>query len=338
VRDREAHLKLSTGKHRVGFCSTPRRVIRRRATAGLFVDLVQTAELRTVNGKRKKRTGFGSHPGRRKGRQWRLRTRRCRTMRGCSSISSNSGAANPQRKTQEADRFWFAPRGTKKAGSGCFGRGAAAPCGALRRSRQTAELRTLNGKRKKRTGFGSHPGRRKRQTVAAPDEALPHHAALFVDLVKQRSCEPSTENAKSGQVLVRTREDKTESINYFPGGMSGALTLCCILNNLSDFRWPSKYLRSRERHANRGWKSCVQSQTLISRRPTSSDSRARSDSHRDKKVTGEEIGEWMSERRRVTQLAGRNPSIRLSPLPTGTGSTLQPFPQIRDGHFNPRPS
>src|SRR5882724_7221106 len=40
----------------------------------------------------------------------------------------------------------------------------------------------------------------------------------------------------------------------------------------------------------------------------------------------------MSERRRVTQLAGRNPSIRLSPLPTGTRSTLQPFPQIRGGH------
>src|SRR5437660_5491866 len=40
----------------------------------------------------------------------------------------------------------------------------------------------------------------------------------------------------------------------------------------------------------------------------------------------------MSERRRVTQLAGRKPTIRLSPLPTGTGSTLQPFPQIRDGH------
>jgi len=31
---------------------------------------------------------------------------------------------------------------------------------------------------------------------------------------------------------------------------------------------------------------------------------------------GEEIGEQMSERRRAPQLAGRNPSIRLSPLPT----------------------
>jgi hypothetical protein len=40
----------------------------------------------------------------------------------------------------------------------------------------------------------------------------------------------------------------------------------------------------------------------------------------------------MSERRGMTQLAGRNPSLRLSPLPTGTGSTLQPFPQIRDSH------
>src|SRR5258708_4191005 len=40
----------------------------------------------------------------------------------------------------------------------------------------------------------------------------------------------------------------------------------------------------------------------------------------------------MSERRRVTQLAGGNPSIRLTPLPTGNGSTLQPIPQIRGGH------
>src|SRR5207245_303711 len=40
----------------------------------------------------------------------------------------------------------------------------------------------------------------------------------------------------------------------------------------------------------------------------------------------------MSERRRVTELAGRNPSIRLRPLPTASGSTLQPFPQIRSGH------
>src|SRR5579862_6061457 len=40
----------------------------------------------------------------------------------------------------------------------------------------------------------------------------------------------------------------------------------------------------------------------------------------------------MSERRRVTQLAGGNPSIRLTPLPTCTGITLQPFPQIRSRH------
>ena len=40
----------------------------------------------------------------------------------------------------------------------------------------------------------------------------------------------------------------------------------------------------------------------------------------------------MSERRRATQLACGNPPIRLTPLPTGSGSTLQPFPQIRGGH------
>src|SRR6266568_8981835 len=37
-------------------------------------------------------------------------------------------------------------------------------------------------------------------------------------------------------------------------------TLCCSLNNLSDFRWPPKYLRSRERQENRGWRSWVQEQ------------------------------------------------------------------------------
>jgi hypothetical protein len=41
------------------------------------------------------------------------------------------------------------------------------------------------------------------------------------------------------------------------GSLFGA-TLCCVLNNFSNFRWPPKYLRSRERHENRGWKSWVQ--------------------------------------------------------------------------------
>jgi len=34
------------------------------------------------------------------------------------------------------------------------------------------------------------------------------------------------------------------------------------LNNLSDFRWPPKYLKSRERRANRGWKSWIQNRSL----------------------------------------------------------------------------
>src|SRR6266403_915050 len=41
----------------------------------------------------------------------------------------------------------------------------------------------------------------------------------------------------------------------------------------------------------------------------------------------------MSERPRATQLAGRNPSIRLTPVPTGNGNTRQPFPQIRGSHW-----
>src|SRR5207237_5681607 len=35
-------------------------------------------------------------------------------------------------------------------------------------------------------------------------------------------------------------------------------TLCSVLNNLSDFRWPPRYLRRRDRHENHGWKSWVQ--------------------------------------------------------------------------------
>ena len=44
-------------------------------------------------------------------------------------------------------------------------------------------------------------------------------------------------------------------------------TLCSVLNNLSDFRWPPKYFRSRERQANRGLESWVHQEALIG--PTS---------------------------------------------------------------------
>src|SRR5882757_3609209 len=40
----------------------------------------------------------------------------------------------------------------------------------------------------------------------------------------------------------------------------------------------------------------------------------------------------MSEGWRAMQLVCRNPSIRLTPLPTVNRNTLQPFLQIRDGH------
>src|SRR5205809_3559608 len=39
------------------------------------------------------------------------------------------------------------------------------------------------------------------------------------------------------------------------------------LNNLRDFRWPPKFLRSRERHANRGLKSWVQKQAQNALQP-----------------------------------------------------------------------
>jgi hypothetical protein len=43
-----------------------------------------------------------------------------------------------------------------------------------------------------------------------------------------------------------------------PADASLFSTLSCILNDLTDFSWPLIYLRSRDRHANRGLESRVQ--------------------------------------------------------------------------------
>jgi hypothetical protein len=44
-------------------------------------------------------------------------------------------------------------------------------------------------------------------------------------------------------------------------------TLCSVLNNLSDSRWPPKYLRSHERHANHGLESWVQTEPPSNKMP-----------------------------------------------------------------------
>ena len=121
----------------------------------------QTLELRTFNGKRKKRTGFGSHPGRRK-RQASGGSGRAAaaTRRGCSSIASNTGAAHLQRKTQKADRFWFAPGAAKKAGQWRLRTSRCCNHAGLfldRPKHRSPVPSTENAK--KRTGFGSHAGR-----------------------------------------------------------------------------------------------------------------------------------------------------------------------------------
>jgi hypothetical protein len=95
--------------------------------------------------------------------QWRLQTKRCCNHAGFSLISSNSGAATFNGKHKKRTGFGSHPGWRKRQASGGSGRGAAALCGALPRSRQTPKLRTFNGKHKKRTGFGSHPEWRKRQ-------------------------------------------------------------------------------------------------------------------------------------------------------------------------------
>src|SRR4029077_17822407 len=54
--------------------------------------------------------------------------------------------------------------------------------------------------------------------------------------------------------------------------------------------------------------------------------------HRGNKVAGQKIREQVSQRRCATELGGGNPSIDLTPFPTGRGSNAEPFPQIRGGH------
>jgi len=150
----------------------------------------------------------------------------CATMRGCSSIASNTGATHLQRKTQKADRFWFAPGAAKKAGQWRLRTRRVQPCGAVPRSPQTPEPRTFNGKRKKRTGFGSHPGRRKRQASGGSgrDAAATMRGCSSI-ASNTGAAHLQRKTQKNGQVLVRTREDKTESIDYFKEGMSGVLNL-----------------------------------------------------------------------------------------------------------------
>ncbi len=101
------------------------------------------------------------------------------------------------------------------------------PCGAVPRSPQTPEPRIFNGKRKKRTGFGSHPGRRERQASGGSgrDALLQPMRGCSLTAPNIGAAHLQRKTQKSGLVWVRTREDKPESIDYFKGGMSGVLNL-----------------------------------------------------------------------------------------------------------------
>jgi hypothetical protein len=80
--------------------------------------------------------------------------------------------------------------------------------------------------RKKRTGFGSHPERRKRQASRGSGRGAAATMRGRSSIASNTgAANLQRKNAKSGQVLVRTREDKTKSIDYFEGGMSGVLNL-----------------------------------------------------------------------------------------------------------------
>ena len=127
-------------------------------------------------------------------------------MRGCSSISSNTRAANLQRKTQKADRFWFAPGRRKRQASGGSARDAAATMRGCSSIASNSRAANLQRKTQKADRFWFAPGAAKKAGQwRLRTSRCCNHAGLFVDLIKHPSREPSTGNTKSGQVLVRTR-------------------------------------------------------------------------------------------------------------------------------------
>jgi hypothetical protein len=76
-----------------------------------------------------------------------------------------------------------------------------------------------------KTVSGGEPGRATARVAANP-AAWGQHGRPTSSTKNEKARVPTLrENARSGQVLVRTREDKTESIDYFKGGMSGVLKL-----------------------------------------------------------------------------------------------------------------
>jgi hypothetical protein len=145
---------------------------------GLACPIDQREEKRKARGPKlgetQKADSFWFAPGAaKKAGQWRLRTSRCRNHAGLFLDRPKHRSRAPLTENAKSGQVLVRTRGGEK------GRPVAAPdeplpqpCGAVPRSPQTQELRTFNGKRKKRRGFGSHPGRRKRQAVAAPDEPL----------------------------------------------------------------------------------------------------------------------------------------------------------------------
>src|ERR1017187_1021716 len=80
---------------------------------------------------------------------------------------------------------------------------------------------------KKRTGFGSHPGRRKRQTNGGSRRAAIATLSGSSSVASSAGAPIATiEKSKSGQVLVRIQRGQNQTSRpFFQGGMSGVLNL-----------------------------------------------------------------------------------------------------------------
>jgi len=128
---------------------------------------------------------------------------------------------------QKADRFWFAPGQAEKAGQV---RLCSRPCqlhAAHRPQLRAPDLRTLSGNFRKRTSFGSHPERRKRQARYGSAVGLANCMRLIGPVASARPPNLVGELQKADRFWFAPVENKSEFIDHLSEGYVRSSEICC---------------------------------------------------------------------------------------------------------------
>src|SRR6266480_3921247 len=126
----------------------------------------------------KKRTGFGSHPG---GRKAKPDAVGMQDVHGDFSLGSREMRAASRRAVEKADRVWFAPWRAKSQARMRLG---CKTCTAISRWGRGRCERHPDGRLKKPTVFGSHPGEPQTQARCGWDVSSASTFRRHVQLLK----------------------------------------------------------------------------------------------------------------------------------------------------------